>query len=123
MSGAERRLLGRWGEEQAAEYLRRQGYRLLEAGWQCRFGEVDLIVQKGGFLCFVEVKLRRDDRFAQAREFVDRHKQECVRTCAQLYLAQYPTRLQPRFDVVEIYAPQGMQTKKPKIILLENAFQ
>ncbi len=123
MSGGERRLLGRWGEEQAAQFLRRRGFKLLEAGWQCRFGEIDLIVTKGNYICFVEVKLRRDDRFAQAREFVDRRKQQRVRTSAQLYLAEHSADLQPRFDVVEIYAPQGMNTARPDIVLLENAFE
>ncbi len=123
MSGGERRLLGRWGEEQGARFLRRHGFRVLEAGWQCRFGEIDLIAQKGGYLCFVEVKLRKDDRFAQAREFVDRHKQQRIRTSAQMYLTQYPTDLQPRFDVLEVYAPEGIDTLKPKIVLLENAFE
>ena len=122
MSGGERRLLGRWGEGQAAEYLRRKGYRLVDAGWRCRFGEVDLIVEKGGFLVFVEVKLRKDDRFAQAREFVDGHKQQRLLLSAQLYLSQNPTQLQPRFDVVEVYAPDGIRTRNPRIIHLEDAF-
>ena len=122
MSGGERRLLGRWGEGQAAEYLRKKGYRLVDAGWQCRFGEVDLIVEKGGFLVFVEVKLRKDDRFAQAREFVDGHKQQRLLLSAQLYLSQNQTQLQPRFDVVEVYAPDGIRTQNPRIIHLEDAF-
>ena len=62
MSGGESRLLGRWGEALAAEELRRRGCRLVEAGWRCRFGEVDLIAEEGPFLCFVEVKLRKDGR-------------------------------------------------------------
>lgn len=95
MSGGESRLLGRWGEALAAEELRRRGCRLVEAGWRCRFGEVDLIAEEGPFLCFVEVKLRKDGRVAQAREFVDRRKQEKLRTTAQLYLAEHPTQLQP----------------------------
>ena len=123
MSGGDRKLLGRWGEAQAAEWLRKQGYQVLEANWHCRFGEIDLIAQKGNFLCFVEVKLRKDDSFAQAREFVDRHKQEKLRTAAELYLSVNPTQLQPRFDVAEVYAPEGMQTRNPKINYLENAFQ
>ena len=122
MSGGESRLLGRWGEAQAAEELRRRGCRLVEAGWRCRFGEVDLIAEEGPFLCFVEVKLRKDGRVAQAREFVDRRKQEKLRTTAQLYLAEHPTQLQPRFDVVEIYAPQGLATRAPEIYVIPDAF-
>lgn len=123
MSGGERRLLGRWGEALAAEELRRRGFRIVAAGWRCRFGEIDLIAEDGVYMSFTEVKLRKDDRVAQAREFVDGHKQERLRTSAQMYLQQQPTQLQPRFDVIEIYAPDGMQTKRPKIIFLENAFE
>jgi len=41
-------------------------------------------------------------------EFVNYHKQNRIRTTAEIYLSQYPTDLQPRFDVVEIYAPEGV---------------
>ena len=122
MSGGKARLLGRWGEMVAAEHLRERGYQLLGANYACRHGEIDLIAQKGGYLCFVEVKLRRDDKFAAAREFVDRRKQERIKAAAQIYLTQRPTRLQPRFDVIEVYAPQGMRTERPVIRLWENAF-
>ena len=94
----------------------------MEAGWRCRFGELDLVASDGTCLCFVEVKLRRSDAYGRAGEFVDRRKQEKLRTAAQLYLAEHPTRLQPRFDVVEIYAPQGLQTALPRLRHLENAF-
>ena len=123
MSGGERRLLGRWGEALAAEVYRKKGWRLVAAGWTCRYGEIDLIVENGTYLVFAEVKLRQDARVAAACEFVDRHKQERLRTSAQMYLMENPTDLQPRFDVVEVYAPDGMQTKKPRINVLENAFE
>jgi putative endonuclease len=42
---------------------------------------------------------------------------------ASLYLSQNPTKLQPRFDVIEIYAPEGIETTHPEIIHLEDAFQ
>lgn len=116
------RLLGRWGEYKAADWLREKGYRLLASGYRCRFGEIDLIVSDEKFICFVEVKLRRCADFAYAREFVDRHKQERVRLTAEHYLSKYPTDLQPRFDVAEIYAPAGISTKNPQINYLENAF-
>ena len=123
MSGGERKLLGRWGEALAADVYRKKGWRIMAAGWTCRFGEIDLIAENGTYITFAEVKLRRDDRVAAAREFVDRHKQERLRTSAQMYLAEHPTELQPRFDVVEVYAPEGMQTKKPRVNVLENAFE
>lgn len=116
-------LAGAWGETRAAEYLRKKGYTLLATGYRCRFGEIDIIAQRKGFLAFVEVKLRKNDEFAMAREFVNPAKQNRIRTTAALYLSQNPTRLQPRFDVIEIYAPQGVHTKKPVIYHLEGAFE
>jgi putative endonuclease len=121
-TGGESRALGRWGEALAADWLRERGYRLLAAGYHCRFGEIDLIAENGKYISFTEVKLRKSAQFAQAREFVDRRKQERVRLTAEFYLAEHPTALQPRFDVAEIYAPQGVCTKRPQIIYLEDAF-
>ena len=95
----EHKLTGRWGEAQAAAFLRQKGYTLLE------------------------VKLRKDDTFAAAREFVDQRKQERIRKTALFYLQSHPTQLQPRFDVVEIYAPNGPKTDKPEICHWEDAFQ
>ncbi len=116
-------LLGNWGEAQAAEYLRRKGYSIVTTNFRCRFGEIDLIARNRKFLVFVEVKLRKNASFAQAREFVDYKKQQRLRTTASLYLSRCPTTLQPRFDVIEVYAPQGMETAKPVINHLEDAFQ
>lgn len=115
-------ITGAWGEALAAAYLQKKHYKLLASGYRCRFGEIDLIVSDRRFLVFVEVKLRKNDRFANAREFVDRRKQERLRTTAELYLSEMPTHLQPRFDVIEIYAPEGISTKNPKIVHLEDAF-
>ena len=122
MSGENTRLLGRWGEAQVADYLRKKKYRILASGYSCRFGEIDLIAEDGKYIAFTEVKLRKDDSFAPGRAFVDARKQGRIRTTAELYLAEHPTQLQPRFDVAEVYAPQGTSTAKPRIIYLENAF-
>lgn len=122
MSGQDSRLKGRWGEDRAADFLRDKGYRITDANWQCRFGEIDLIAEDGTCLCFVEVKLRKSAAYGSAAAFVDRRKQDRLRTAATLYLSRHPTQLQPRFDVIEIYAPQGEKTARPEIIHLENAF-
>ena len=116
-------MLGSWGEALAAEYLRKKRYEVVAAGYRSRFGEIDLIVQDRKFLVFVEVKLRKTDDFAKAMEYVDRRKQDKIRMTASMYLSQNPTQLQPRFDVVEIYAPEGMATKRPQIHHMEDAFQ
>lgn len=116
-------IAGAWGEAQAAQFLRKKHYKIVAAGYRCRFGEIDLIVQDRKFLVFVEVKLRKNAKFAQALEYVDKRKQDKIRTTASMYLSQNPTGLQPRFDVIEIYAPDGPDTVHPEIYHMEDAFQ
>ena len=117
------KLSGAWGEALAAEYLRKKHYAVVAAGYHCRYGEIDLIVRDRKYLVFVEVKLRKSGSFAQAMEYVDRKKQDRIRVTASMYLSQNPTKLQPRFDVVEIYAPEGTSTARPEIRHMEDAFQ
>lgn len=116
-------LSGSWGEMLAANFLRKKRYKIEAAGYRCRFGEIDIIAKNKRNLVFIEVKLRKSGDFAQAMEYVDSHKQDRLRTTAAMYLAQNPTNLQPRFDVIEIYAPEGTLTKKPQIHHMEDAFQ
>ena len=117
-------ILGRWGEAQVAQWLHKHGYQLLASGYRCRMGEIDLIALQGTTLAFVEVKLRKDNHFATAREQVTPAKQRRVRTTAEHFLAHYPQYADCfcRFDVAEIYAPEGTATRKPEICYYENAF-
>lgn len=118
-----KKLIGQWGEDQACEYLRRHGYRIIGRNYSCRFGEIDVIAAKRGFLTFVEVKLRRSDAFAEAREYVDERKQARLRSAASLWLAENETSLQPRFDVIEVYGEPGMPFRSLRIRHYENAFE
>ena len=113
---------GDWGENRAVLYLRLHGYRILERNFRCRQGEIDVIAQKGGTVAFVEVKLRKDAEHGEAREFVTYAKQRRIITCAEVWLLKTGCELQPRFDVIEIYAPQGTETLRPAIRHIENAF-
>ena len=117
-----RDLLGPWGEALACEFLRGRGFRVVACNYRSRFGEIDVIAQDRKFLIFAEVKLRKTPDFGAAREFVDRKKQERLRQTALIWLETHETSLQPRFDVIEIYAPDGLDTKKPVIRQLEDAF-
>ena len=116
--------LGAWGEDRAAEYLTAEGYCVISRNFRCRMGEIDLIVQKGDTLAFVEVKLRKNSRYGEAREFVTAEKQRKLRLAASYYLAgkSRMQTLQPRFDVLEIYAPNGA-CGPVTINYLENAFE
>jgi len=116
-------LSGAWGEALAAKYLQKKRYKIIATNYRCRFGEIDLIASYRNYLVFVEVKLRKSDKFASAHEYVDHRKQNRLRTTAELYLSEFPSGLQPRFDVIEIYAPQGTETQHPEIHHMEDAFQ
>lgn len=117
------KIVGAWGEAVAAEYLRRKHYKIEAVGYHSRFGEIDIIARDRKNLVFVEVKLRKSASFAAAREYVDRNKQDRIRVTASIYLSQNPTKLQPRFDVIEVYAPQGNLTREPVIEHMEDAFE
>ena len=120
--GEAARRLGQWGEQLVAEDLRARGWIVLNRNFRCRMGELDIVVKNNQYIVFVEVKLRKNNRFAAACEAVTLSKQHKLRIAAELYLAVHPTRLQPRFDVAEVYAPQGVRTENPDIYYIENAF-
>ena len=120
--GGQARLLGSWGEGLVADDLREKGWSILGMNYRCRFGEIDVIAERDGMLAFVEVKLRKSDRFAPGRAFVTAEKQRKLRMAAECFLMENPTGLQPRFDVAEIYAPEGRGTRAPTITYIENAF-
>lgn len=119
----DKKLLGGWGEAKAAEFLRRKKYDIVGMNYRCRYGEIDIIASDRKFIVFVEVKLRKSAAFAQAKEFVTRSKQEKVILAAQSWLSVNTTELQPRFDVIEIYAPEGAESRKIEINHIENAFE
>ena len=116
------KLLGRWGEAAAADYLRKKGYKIVASGYRTRMGEIDLIAEDRRTLAFVEVKTRRGDSFAEAKEAVTWRKQGRILQAARQYLAGHGTDKEVRLDVIEIYAPEGTDTKKPVINHIENAF-
>lgn len=116
-------LIGRWGEEKAAEYLKSLGFAIVGMNYRCRMGEIDVIAEDRRHVVFCEVKLRKSDAFAQAREFVTAGKQDRLRAAASMWLSGNETEKQPRFDVVEIYAPNGADEKNYSLNHIENAFE
>lgn len=118
----DKKLLGRWGEEKAAEYLREKKYTIVGMNYACRFGEIDIIASDRRYIVFVEVKLRKNAYFAQAREFVTAAKQRRIIAAAQLWLAGNAVDRQPRFDVIEIYTG-GSSRGDIRINHIQNAFE
>ncbi|RAV03450.1 YraN family protein [Paenibacillus sp. YN15] len=117
-----RKLLGQWGEEQAAAHLSQGGMRILARNWRARSGEIDIIGEADGRLVFVEVRTRRSSgRFGTALESVDARKQRQVRATALVYLhATRQTERPCRFDVVAVTA-EGADGRAD-IVHIPNAF-
>ncbi|NTV28453.1 MAG: YraN family protein [Candidatus Omnitrophica bacterium] len=95
--------LGHDGEKFACDFLARQGYRILEANYRTRFGEVDVVAEERGMLCFVEIKTRTADGL-EAFEAVDRRKQGRMVRVAQAYLVEKrgTVDVAARFDVLAV---------------------
>jgi putative endonuclease len=95
---------GEYTENLACQYLQDKGFNLIEKNFNCRFGEIDLIMQHNGSLVFVEVRYRRNIAFGSGAESITTSKQSKLIKTASAYLqrhaklAKYPSR----FDVVSI---------------------
>ncbi len=112
---------GRTGEDIAFEFLLSNGHTAVTRNFRSRIGEIDIVTTYEGFVVFTEVKLRKNLSFAEASEFVDYNKVYKIRRTAEFWLIQNPTTLQPRFDVIEIYAdPRGNDS--PRINHIIGAF-
>ncbi len=92
------------GEVIAARFLREKGYTILSSNYRSRFGEIDIIATDGPYIVFVEVKARSDNSMLMPREAVTPDKQQKILRTAALYIRAYPSNLQPRFDVVEVWS-------------------
>ncbi|MDO4567317.1 MAG: YraN family protein [Oscillospiraceae bacterium] len=92
--------LGACGEQAAALWLELRGFKIAARNFNCRFGEIDIVAEKDGYICFVEVKTRAKDAPVSGAEAVDARKQKRLRAAAEFYLQKKPSSLQPRFDLV-----------------------
>ena len=95
-------------EQTAAAFLTGEGYRILEKNYRCRAGEIDLIAKNDGYLVFVEVKYRRDDRKGEPQEAVTPLKQQRIMRTAQYYMVEQnrPEDTPCRFDVIAVFGEE-----------------
>ena len=91
---------GAQAERRAAQYLQQQGLETVAQNYRGRFGEIDLIMQDGAALVFVEVRLRRNGDFGGAAASIDTRKQQRIIRTAQQYLAGLSHIPPCRFDAV-----------------------
>ncbi|MEI6084406.1 MAG: YraN family protein [Verrucomicrobiota bacterium] len=114
--------LGERGEQFAAKYLRRHGYKILVRRFKTRAGEMDIICRHKDWLVFVEVKTRKSDDYGQPSEAVTREKQKHMSKVALEYLRMLGNPpIHWRFDIVEVIL-QDDARKPSDIRLIQNAF-
>ena len=99
-----RRGIGNKYEERAAEYIRSHGARILERNYRNRMGEIDIIADDAGTICFIEVKYRKDDASGDPAEAVGVKKQFAICRLADHYrmIKGLPEDIPYRFDVTAI---------------------
>lgn len=114
---------GLWGEDEAARFLRRKGWRILAQRARLdRRNELDLVARAGDTLVFVEVKTRASETFGRPGAAVTPAKQRSLSRAAVRYVARRRVALPyVRFDVVEVVGRPG-DAAAPVIRHIENAF-
>jgi putative endonuclease len=113
--------LGRSSENEALNYLARQGYKILEANYKNKLGEIDIVAKDKNSLCFIEIKSRSSQIFGLPKEAVDRRKQQRICRLALTYLKERGLlgRSAVRFDVLSI----GCNSQEPHSFeLIKDAF-
>lgn len=110
---------GNLGEKIACAYLEKNGYHIKERNYISAFGEIDIIAQKGGFIIFAEVKLRKKNSRVNGFEAVSFSKQRKIIQTSALYLQEISSDLQPRYDVISITSHRDGEFSVEHI---ENAF-
>ena len=114
--------LGAWGEQTARAYLEKLGFAFVAGNVRTPYGEIDLVMQKGTQIHFVEVKTRRSSRYGFPEEAVDARKAAHMIDSAESFLQEHPefdTGWQ--IDVVAIWLKGGKLD--PEITYFENALQ
>ncbi len=119
ISGSNNIEKGKKGEDIAAVYLRKKGYRIVERNYRCRYGEIDIIAMDAGDIVFVEVKSRKSESFGSPEEAVSIVKQKKISNVALNYLQEKGiTDHNARFDIVAVrLIPEGN-----RINIIRDAF-
>ncbi|MFA5119142.1 MAG: YraN family protein [Candidatus Omnitrophota bacterium] len=114
--------LGRAGEEEAALFLTRNGYKILQKNYRIKAGEIDIVASDGGVICFVEVKTRHSKKFGSPQEAVSELKKRKISRVAVCYLKEKCLlHKKARFDVVSLLVEQGKEIQDIRVI--KNAFE
>jgi putative endonuclease len=115
---AEHNELGKLGEELAVEFLRKNGYEILETNWTFQKAEIDIIAQKENTLAVVEVKTRSSLEFGLPQDFVKPKKIQLLVKAVNEYVVSKNLDVEVRFDIIAIHK----ENKSFAIEHLKDAF-
>ena len=100
--------IGKYGEDVAVEYLKRNRYKILSRNYKCKYGEIDIIAKEKEEIVFVEVKCRTNLNYGFPAEAVNKKKIRHIYNVAENYIYKnYLTRIDFRFDVIEVFLKKG----------------
>ena len=100
---AEHNELGKLGEEMAVEFLKKDGYKIVETNWTFQKAEIDIIAQKENVLAIVEVKTRSSLVFGLPQDFVKTKKIQLLVKAVDAYVTERDLDVAVRFDIVAIH--------------------
>ena len=98
----DKRQIGFQAEEEAAHYLRANGYDIRARNWRWKRNEIDIIAEKDDELVFIEVKFRKNEAFGYPEEFVSGDQEERIHLAAEVYCDQNNWTGKIRFDIIAI---------------------
>ncbi len=115
-----KRNIGDDTEQLACEFISSRGAAILERNYRCRQGEVDIIAKDEEYLCFIEVKYRKNDSFGPPQEAVSYRKRQHICKVSTFYLySKYKSLdISVRYDVIAI----SPQDNKLTFNWIKNAF-
>ena len=112
---------GKFGENLAVNYLEKNGYKIVNKNFRTKFGEIDIIAEKGNYIIFVEVKFRKNPEFGKAEEAISPQKLKKIVSTANFYLKNfYRKNKNPRIDIIAINCFDKVEINHYKNILLND---
>lgn len=109
---------GKLGEDNAAAFLIKNGYEILQRNYRFKKSEVDLICSRNKLMVFVEVKTRSSKAFGNPESFVSQNQQEAIIRAAEEYILERNWEGDIRFDIIAIYK----KGTEEELVHFEDAF-
>lgn len=112
--------LGKKAEDLAAEFLQKNGYKVLIRNFRFQKAEIDIIAEKDNLIIITEVKARSTDAFMLPQEAVNKRKISLIVSAANNYLEEFNTNQEVRFDIISV-----LPDEKGKLVIehIQDAFE